>query len=81
MKADRDSLRENQSHAKTLGEEEELQRRLISLGEEKEELQGRFTSLDQEKEELQEILHVLRQEKQQLQAELEEQMELVCMIC
>lgn len=79
MKADREK-EELQAHAQTLGEKEELQRRLISLAEDNEELQGRFTSLEQEKEELQEILHALRQEKQQLQAQLEERMEMVCSV-
>lgn len=68
VKAERNSLYETQSDAQTLEEEKDgLQRRLTSLGEEKEELQ--------------EIINVLRQEKQQLQAELEERMELVCLIC
>lgn len=81
VKAETNSLREMQNDVQTLGEKEELQRRLVSLSEEKEKLQGQFTVLEREKEELQEIINVLRQEKQQLQAELEDRMELVCTIC
>lgn len=82
VKAERNGLYEMQNDAQTLvKEKDELQRRVDSLGEEREELQGRFATLNGEKEELQEIIHVLRQEKQQLKAELEDRMELVCLIC
>lgn len=82
VKAERNSLYEMQNDAQALvKEQDELQRRVISLGDEKEELQGRFSTLNGEKEELHEIVDVLRQEKQQLKAELEDRMEMVCLIC
>lgn len=69
------------AEAQRSGEEErQLQPVIDSLTAEQDQ-QGRFTILDREKEELQEIIDVLRQEKQQLKAELEDRMELVCLIC
>lgn len=68
------------AEARRSGEERQLQPVIDSLNADQDQ-QGRFATLNREKEELQEIIDVLRQEKQQLKAELEDRMELVCLIC
>lgn len=68
------------AEARRSGEEERQLQPVVDPLTEEQDQQGRFTALNREKEELQEIIDVLRQEKQQLKAELEDRMELVCLI-